>query len=261
MGIALGGKLIYPDDDLKLYFDFKNSKTNYGSASNKYYNLGDTSTTSYCQLFGDTNYGSFNSSDGTMYISGTRNSQNTGCHLNGSYPAMASTVNSSFTSMGWVKFVAGAAYAFEIMSYRNMHARLSFSIGNTGTNASMRFVQRGIDNASNYYNAYAYYSDGVRNEYNQWNHFALVKDGGITGFTLKFYQNGNLIKTHTNQSLIENGITTAYSGFSIGSAWSDDDYYSNVPDAYIGPHMHYTRALTDDEVRKNCNAHRGRFGV
>ena len=86
---------------------------------------------------------------------------------------------------------------------------------------------------------------------NKWNHFTAVKSSS----TMSFYMNGKLIAT--NSYTLSETITGT--SFSIGAAWSDDDYLSNGMDGDVGLTSHYTKAFIAEEVLQNYNATKSRF--
>lgn len=86
---------------------------------------------------------------------------------------------------------------------------------------------------------------------NTWYNIAFVFD----------YSN-SLKKIYINGELDSSGGTVGYSGTGsnllIGRAWSNIAQYF---DGLLGPINFYTHAFSDDEVRNNFNALRGRYGI
>jgi len=154
---------------------------------------------------------------------------------------ISTTINSDFTSMGWMyRTVTNSA---EVLSYRQSAQRLSFDI----TDSQMIFYQRETTTPYTINQT----DVSVTNARNTWDHFALSK----TGTSWSFYKNGEHLGTNTF-TMTE---TVGGSGFHIGAAWSDDDYYGRSMNGKVGPVMHYTKALSAEEVLQNYNATKERF--
>jgi hypothetical protein len=197
------------------------------------------SSTAYptISLYGDTaNYGSIG--NGYVTLGGANNNTNQGTILRGT-GNIGTTVNNDFTTMGWQRRTSYTQPSGEILEYRGYWARCSFDVGNT----YMGFYQRETVTP---YSTNATSTSISNTTLNKWNHFAIVK----TSSTMSFYMNGKLITT--NSYTLSETITGT--SFSIGAAWSDDDYLSNGMDGDVGLTLHYTRALTAEEVQQNYNA-------
>jgi hypothetical protein len=197
--------------------------------------LGDTMS-----LYGDLAYGSISNS--VVNLSGAGNSTSQGCILR-STGSIADTLNQSFTSIGWIKRTN--TRDAEVLSYRETWQRLAFTIFDTG----MGFYQREIA-APNGTNATTV---SVTNNLNEWNCFALVKSGS----QWSFYKDGQLIQTNT----FDMSETISGAGYHVGAAWSDDDYLSNGMNGSVGPVLHYTRPLSDQEILQVYNSHKGRYNA
>lgn len=212
----------------------------YPGSGNKVYNLADSAAFPFVQLEAEINYGSI--SGGVINVNGEGGSTQNGARING-VGSLGATVNSNFTSMGWMLRTGNTAA--EILDYRGTGQRLSFEI----SDSSMTFRQRedfspytGLDT-----------SVSVTNALNEWNHYALVHIGN----QWKFYKDGVLIGTTTFD------LTHTITGgdYSIGISWSDDDYPSNTMDGSVTQIMHYTRDLSADEVKQNYLATKGRVNI
>jgi hypothetical protein len=154
---------------------------------------------------------------------------------------ISTTLNSDFTTTGWMyRTVTNSA---EVFSYRQSSYRLSFEI----TDSQMIFNQRETSTPYTINQT----TVSVTNARDVWDHFALSK----TGTSWSFYKNGEHLGTNTF-TMTE---TVGGSGFHIGAAWSDDDYYGRGMNGRVGPVMHYTRALSADEILQNYNANKPRF--
>ena len=226
-------------DGLVILYD-PADRASYPGSGNKVYNLADSATYPFVQLEAEINYGSI--SGGVINVNGEGGSTQNGARING-LGNLGATVNSNFTSMGWI-LRTGSTDA-EIFDYRGTGQRLSFRI----SNASMDFVQR--ENFSPYTTQAT--SVSVTNSLNEWNHYALVH----TGNQWKFYKDGVLIGTTT----FDLTHTIAGGDYSIGIAWSDDDYPSNTMDGSVTQIMHYTQALSTEQILQNYNATKGRADI
>jgi hypothetical protein len=209
----------------------------YPGSGNTLYNLADSATYPSVDLQGETNYGSI--SGGVVNMNGESGSTQNGAYLNG-LGNLGTTVNSNFTSMGWMLRTGGTSA--EIFDYRGAGFRLAFYVGN----GNMVFVQRHSTGSPSNST-----SVNLTNSLNEWNHYALVHRGA----NWDFYKDGILVGT-TTFTMDE---TISGGDYSIGISWSDDDYPSNTMDGSISHVMHYTRALTADEVLQNYNATKGRI--
>lgn len=234
---SIGGPNIVKDG-LILHLDAANPKS-YPGSGNTIYNLADSENFPSMYLYGDVSYG--NISNGVVSLSGLGNNTSFGCFLRG-LGNLASTVNNSFTSEGWIKRSSNTDC--EIFSYRETHVRLSFCI----EDSNIVFYQR--EDFSPY--TVRYTSVSVINNLNKWDYYSLVKNGS----SFKFYKNGILIG-ETIFSISENIVSSG--AYHTGIAWSDDDYMSNGVNGYIGPLRHYTRPLSDSEILQNFNATKSRF--
>jgi len=162
---------------------------------------------------------------------------------------LATGVNNAFTTMGWM--LRDSSDGGTLMAYR----RHSFQLRIRVYNGSIYFSQRNVASPYTTYDTYK----SVTNSLNVWDHYALVKADGQTPNDDKwtFFKNGESLGTNTFEM---NETISSSTYYDIGADWSDDDYIGNNMGGYIGPTLHYNRALTDEEVRQNFNAHRARFG-
>ena len=160
------------------------------------------------------------------------------------------TVNNNFTTMAW--HASTFPRQSTLLAYRRHHTTLRFSVDHD----SMDFYQR--------HTSSPYATQNVTVSHSQANnvfaHYALVKAGlpNAQQADFSFYKNGEHMGT---SSLTLSEQISAGNYYDIGQDWSDDDYYSNNSEGFFGPTMHYTRALTHNEVRQNFNALRSRFKV
>lgn len=208
----------------------------YPGSGDVLYNLTGNTTYPYVSLSGEENYGSI--SGGVVNMNGEAGSNQNGAFLNG--PGnLGTTVNGNFTSMGWMLRTGGTSA--EIFDYRGASFRLAFYVGN----GNMVFVQRHSTGSPTNST-----SVNVTNDLNKWNHYALVH----RGTNWDFYKDGELLGT-TTFTMDE---TISGVDYSIGISWSDDDYPSNTMDGSVSHIMHYTRALSADEIKQNYNATKGR---
>lgn len=241
MGIAYNSKIV--TEGLILCLDAANAKSYpVGSpAGITLTNLIPSSTITTASLSANTSYGSI--TDGVVNISGEGDSSANGTYLLG-IGDLATSVNSDFTTTGWLNRTTSTSG--EVMSYRHSSWRCSFDI----VDASMIFYQRETFGSHTTRST----SVSTTSNLNQWYYYALVRSGD----NWSFYKNESLIGTNSFS------LTETISGpslYTIGIAWSDDDFQSNGMNGSIGPIMHYTRALVADEISQNFNAHRGRFGI
>ena len=198
----------------------------------------------YMSLRGNLDYGDI--SNGVVNLSASGNADANGCILSCTHTGIAYTLNDDFTTMGWIKRTT--SNSAELMSYRETWQRLSLDIQDGG----IYFYQRETVDA-NANGSYNIFSTGasVSNARNTWDHFALSKSGD----QWSFYKNGELLSTNTF-NMTE---TVSGNGFHIGAAWSDDDYLGRAMNGSVGPVMHYTKALTGEEVIQNYEAMVSRF--
>ena len=214
----------------------------WGGTGNTLNNLIPSTVYPTIALYGDTdNYGSIG--NGYVTLGGANNSTTQGTILRGT-GNIGTTVNSDFTTMGWQRRTSYTQPSGEILEYRGLWARCSFDVGNT----YMGFYQRETVAP---YSTNATSTSISNTTLNKWNHFTAVK----TSSTMSFYMNGKLIAT--NSYTLSETITGT--SFSIGAAWSDDDYLSNGMDGDVGLTSHYTKAFIAEEVLQNYNATKSRF--
>jgi hypothetical protein len=227
-------------DGLVLYLDAANVKS-YPGSGNNIHNLISDINYPFMSLFGDTaNYGSIG--NGVVTLGGASNNTSAGTILRG-LGNLGSTLNSNFTSIGWQ--YRTSSKSGEILSYRQTSFRLSFDIVDT----QMIFYQRESISPNTTNSTLV----NVTNALNIWNYFALTRVDN----EWNFYKNGKLIGTNTFIPT----ETLSGTAFHIGGAWSDDDYLSNCMNGYVGPTMHYTRALSAQEILQNYNSTKTRFGL
>lgn len=87
---------------------------------------------------------------------------------------------------------------------------------------------------------------------NTWSHIGITFEG--PGGSIGFYNNGELEGT----TPIPSGRSLSHKNkIAIGYGNGVDDYY----DGFLSIFMMYNRALSEDEVNQNYNAHAGRFGL
>lgn len=236
MGFSRGGKVV--TDGLVLYLDAANPRS-YSGVGSTIYNLVSKDIYPSMGLFGDTdNYGSIG--DGVVELGGANNNSTSGTILRG-FGSIGTTLQNDFTTIGWQ--YRTTSRSGEIMSYRESSFRLSFDINDN----AMVFYQR--EQVSPFTTNTT--SVSITNSLNIWNYFALTRSGN----NWTFYKNGNFLQTNTFTPT----ETLTGTAFHIGGAWSDDDYLSNCMNGFVGPTMHYTRALTKEEILQNYNATKGRF--
>lgn len=237
--MALHHNARIPTDELVVLYDAADINSYPGSGTSLN-NLAPNPLGNTMSLYGDLSYGSI--SNGVVNLSGAGNSTAQGCILR-STGSIANTLNQSFTSIGWIKRTN--TRDAEVLSYRETWQRLAFTIFDTG----MGFYQREIA-APNGTNATTV---SVTNNLNEWNCFALVKSGS----QWSFYKDGQLIQTNT----FDMSETISGAGYHVGAAWSDDDYLSNGMNGSVGPILHYTRPLSDQEILQVYNSHKGRYNA
>jgi hypothetical protein len=239
MGQHYGAKIVTAG--LVVHFDAANPKCYSGTGLN-FFNLANNPDITTAQLYGDTsNYGGV--VDGTIELGGADGNNSSGTFLRG-YGDIASTVNFNFTSSAWMYNTNSTSS--EILSYRESSRRLSTYVTTSGIYFTQRRSVDPFDTQST--------GVSVSNPLNEWAHFTVVKQAN----NWSFYKNGILVGT-TTFALIENVANST--AFASGIAWRDDDYLSNVMDGRLGPIMHYTRSLSEEEVYQNFEAARGRFGL
>ena len=227
-------------DGLVFFIDPADSNS-YPGSGNTIYNLVSSDTYPSMALYGDTtNYGSIGNN--VIELGGAGNSTSSGTILRG-VGSIGDTIENDFTTIGWQ--YRTNSRSGEIMSYRQTSFRLSFDI----TDGYMTFYQR--EQVSPYTTNSTNVS--VTNSLNVWNHFALTRSEN----SWSFYKNGELLQTNTFVPT----ETLSGGAFHIGGAWSDDDYLSNCMNGFVGPTMHYTRALSASEIEQNYNAQKVRFGL
>lgn len=203
-------------------------------------NLADTSFNTHASLYAGSNgYGTI--ANGVVTISGNTANSTEGNFLRG-VANTGTTVNGNFTTCGWIYRTSSTKGV--IMEYRGGSFRCSFQIHDSG----MYFYQRETFSPFTTNST----SVGNTNGQNSWDFFALTKSGTLW----TFYKNG--LPVGSNTYVLTETITN--SAYSIGAAWSDDDYYSNCMDGMLGAHYHYTKALSDAEILQNYNALKSRYG-
>lgn len=237
MGISYSPSIIA--DGLVLHLDAANMKS-YPGSGNTVLNLVSQTVYPSVSLFGDTSLGSI--SNGVVNLSGLSNNSSSGVILRGT-GSLGDTINNDFTSIGWL--YRTSSKSGEVLSYREVSVRCAFDV----VDNALIFYQR--ESISPFTIRSTFVS--VNNSLNTWYCFALTKAGS----TWSFYRNGSLIGANTF-TMTETITGTA---FHIGGAWSDDDFLSNCMDGSVGPVMHYTRALTSQEITQNFNAIRSRYGI
>lgn len=246
--MALHHNARIPTDGLVVLYDAADPRCYPGSGITLY-NLADSAT--YPSVSLQANYAEWGSiANGVVNIGGEGGATQNGTYLNG-IGNLGETVTGSFTSIGWLYRTNNTDG--EIFDYRGVGRRLTFDIYDSG----MSFYQREIvdNNADGSYNT-ANTSVSVVNNLNEWNCFALVKSGS----QWSFYKDGQLLQTNTFD-FTEADSYMSGSDYSIGIAWSDDDYPSRAMNGSIGPVLHYTRALSDQEILQVYNSHKGRYNA
>ena len=226
-------------DGLVLHFDAANPKSYPGSGTTVF-NLVSSNVYPSMSLFGNTAYG--NISNNVINISGESNNTSNGVILRG-VGNLGNTVNNNFTSIGWL--YRTSSKSGEVLSYREANFRCAFDIENN----SMIFYQR--ESVTPFTTRST--SVSITNNLNTCYCFALIKNENFWSF----YRNGILVGT--NEFTMTETIVGNF--FHVGGAWSDDDFLSNCMNGSIGPIMHYTKALSPQEIQQNFNALRGRFGI
>lgn len=217
----------------------------YPGSGNNLTNLAPNAAGSIISLYGDTSYG--NISNGVVNLSGAGNNSSSGCILR-STGSITATLNGDFTTIGWIKRTNSRDA--EVLSYRETWQRLAFTVSDT----TMGFYQREtVDAGGDGSYGTASTKASVTNSLNVWNCYALVKAGN----QWSFYKDGQLLQTNTFIPT----ETLSGNAYHVGGAWSDDDYLSNCMNGSVGPFMHYTQALSSEEVLQNYNAHKRRFNA
>lgn len=242
--MALHHNARIPTDGLVVLYDAADINSYPGSGTSLN-NLAPNPMGDTISLYGDLSYGSIG--NGVVNLSGAGNSTPQGCILRSS-ASIADTLNQSFTSIGWIKRTNTANA--EVLSYRETWQRLAFMIDG----GSMGFYQRETVDAGGdgSYNTFST-TVSVTNNLNEWNCFALVKSGS----QWSFYKDGQLLQTNT----FDMTETISGAGYHVGAAWSDDDYLSNCMNGSVGPILHYTRPLSDQEILQVYNSHKGRYNA
>lgn len=224
-------------DNLRVLYDAADPNS-YPGSGNTLNNLAPAGASETMSLYGNTSYGSI--TNGVVNLSGLGDSTSNGCILR-STGAITDTINYDFTTVGWIKRTN--TRDAEVMSYRETWQRLAFTIFDTG----MGFYQRQIASPNSTNST----TVSVTNSLNVWNCYGLVRAGN----QWSFYKDGTLVQTNT----FTPDETLSGSGYHVGAAWSDDDYLSNGMNGSVGPFIHYTRALSADEILQNYLAHKQRF--
>jgi hypothetical protein len=236
MALAHSPKI--PTEDLVFYIDAANEKSYPGTGITLYNLMGDSTYPSVSLQADYATYGSI--ANGVVTIGGAVDLSTSGTFLNG--PGnMGATINSNFTTCGWIKRTSSSKGT--IMDYRGNNRRVEFFV----TNDVVAFRER-IETGD--LATYTIQQSRTSN-LNTWYFYALRRNG--TDYT--FFQNDVLLGTNSytmKQTIIGND-------FSIGISWSDDDYQSDGMDGDIGPVMQYTRALSNNEIKEIYYATRGRF--
>ena len=241
--MAISGGPDILTDGLQLHLDAadEHSYRSATSINNLVTNIG-----GYGYFSGNTSLGNFNA--GTINISGAGGTTtNDGCVFLGTTNNfnIGNSINNGndFTSCGWLYRTTNDSG--EVLNYRNSPFRLTFDISNNW----MHFYQR--ETVSPY--TMRSIAVSVTNSLNKWDYFVVSR----SGTTFSFYKNGIFVDSRT-MTFTE---TISSTFFSIGYAWTDDDYTSAAMDGSIGPVSHYTRALSASEILQNYNATKGRYGL
>lgn len=244
--MALHHNARIPTDGLVVLYDAADPRCYPGSGITLY-NLADSAT--YPSVSLQANYAEWGSiSNGVVNIGGEGGATQNGTYLNG-LGNLGQTIIEDFTSIGWLYRTNNTDG--EIFDYRGVGRRLTFDIYDSG----MGFFQREIiDNNLDGSYSTASTTVSVSNGLNQWNCFALVRSGS----SWSFYKDGVLINT-TTFNYSEPASRMNGGDYSIGIAWSDDDYPSRAMNGSIGPVMQYNRALSQAEILQVYNSHKGRF--
>ena len=229
-------------EGLRVLYDAADPNS-YPGSGNSLNNLAPSGGGETISLYGNISYGSI--SNDVVNLSGAGDNTGNGCILR-STGTISDTLNGDFTSIGWIKRTN--TRDAEVLSYRETWQRLSFAIFDTGMGFYQReTVDAGSDGSYNTFST----TVSVTNSLNVWNCYGLVKVGN----QWSFYKDGELVQTNTF-SMTE---TVSGAGYHVGAAWSDDDYLSNGMNGSVGPFMHYTSALSPEQMQQIYNAHKGRF--
>jgi len=226
MSYANGPKIV--TDGLVLCLDAANRKSYPGSGSIVY----DLSA---------------NSNNGTLQYNATYSSSNggvisfdgTGDNLRVAESNSIKTASSGqFTKSAW--FIRNGS---PVENYSNViwHKRTTIGIDSGGLLTASA------------YSIYSYIGatmldSEVYAEDNIWYHVSVTYNNTST----KIYVNGELKKTGTATLESESGVT-----FDIGSGSGINNYWKGK----IGQILSYNRALSSDEIRRNYNALKGRYGL
>jgi hypothetical protein len=119
---------------------------------------------------------------------------------------------------------------------------VNFKIGYDGGNLMSAGIYNGV---------WLYVNSNFAVPLNIWTYVAFTWTGNNGVGSV--YQNGVLLAATS----IAISSTSSNNGIRIGRRWDNPDYFMG----YISSVKIYNRALSADEISKNFNAHRGRYGI
>ena len=149
--------------------------------------------------------------------------------------------------------ITGTNFVFSLCVYFNASAISTTSVFLGNVSGSGRYLI-GLQNQSS--NLYGYFNlNNINNSgtsqslmsLNTWNHFTLTYDDA----SIKSYVNGVLVETTSTSGV----IFVNWNNMSIGR-WTNGTQLMN---GKIASMLHYNRALSADEVRRNYEATVGRY--
>jgi hypothetical protein len=111
-------------------------------------------------------------------------------------------------------------------------------------------------------NGYSFGSGGFPNSCRGvWSHFSIVFANNETNRPVRWYQNGELFYTHSNMGS-GTDVNQYFQPSRLGSATGSGSYlYAPSFKGEFPVFKSYDKTLTDQEIKQNFNALRGRFGI
>ena len=193
--------------------------------------------------------------NGTLAGSPTYSSNNGGYFsFNGSsqYVTIGTSVgvsgNVEVSMSAWFYYTGGSTTGSTVMGFGGAGSAgdtFSIFLNNSGA-YNIGVAYNGGQNVTSNNNVY---------QPNVWNHVTVTKVVGNVNATTTIYLNGSVVLQATAPSLTPSFV---FNNGVIGS-WVQSPGSSNFFTGYISNVSVYSRALTQDEVRQNYNAHAGRF--
>lgn len=130
--------------------------------------------------------------------------------------------------------------------FRGFHAMFHYYSNST------RYAIWGSNGAGGWTNNAASFTD---TDVGTWNQLIGIREGNL----IKIYLNGVLKNTAAITS--DTSLTPTTNLISISSATENSSTFSWHADVNVAVAKMYTRALSENEISQNFNAHRGRFGI